>query len=121
MGNRVQECDRKSGGGFSGFFFFLLTEYYQCQVFIKVHGVLSSTSGNQVFFFSLTLRCGLVCPLNLYAFTPKVWPLLIVNGIQSEAGIHKGARGLVVYFWELGIIFQKQGIEIETTADNKIE
>eukprot|EP01023_Acetabularia_acetabulum_P046772 TRINITY_DN4859_c0_g1_i2.p1 TRINITY_DN4859_c0_g1~~TRINITY_DN4859_c0_g1_i2.p1 ORF type:complete len:291 (-),score=24.02 TRINITY_DN4859_c0_g1_i2:60-932(-) len=25
---------------------------------------------------SLTLRCGLVCPLNLYAFTPKVWPLL---------------------------------------------
>eukprot|EP01023_Acetabularia_acetabulum_P064698 TRINITY_DN842_c0_g1_i1.p4 TRINITY_DN842_c0_g1~~TRINITY_DN842_c0_g1_i1.p4 ORF type:complete len:129 (-),score=2.26 TRINITY_DN842_c0_g1_i1:16-402(-) len=26
--------------------------------------------------FSLTLRCGLVCPLNLYAFTPKVWPLL---------------------------------------------
>eukprot|EP01023_Acetabularia_acetabulum_P026958 TRINITY_DN2551_c0_g1_i1.p1 TRINITY_DN2551_c0_g1~~TRINITY_DN2551_c0_g1_i1.p1 ORF type:complete len:225 (-),score=-8.20 TRINITY_DN2551_c0_g1_i1:176-850(-) len=27
-------------------------------------------------FFSLTLRCGLVCPLNLYAFTPKVWPLL---------------------------------------------
>eukprot|EP01023_Acetabularia_acetabulum_P040393 TRINITY_DN3915_c2_g1_i1.p1 TRINITY_DN3915_c2_g1~~TRINITY_DN3915_c2_g1_i1.p1 ORF type:complete len:305 (-),score=-35.72 TRINITY_DN3915_c2_g1_i1:102-1016(-) len=26
----------------------LLTEYYQCQVFIKVHGVLSSTSGNQV-------------------------------------------------------------------------
>eukprot|EP01023_Acetabularia_acetabulum_P055030 TRINITY_DN6299_c0_g1_i3.p1 TRINITY_DN6299_c0_g1~~TRINITY_DN6299_c0_g1_i3.p1 ORF type:complete len:223 (+),score=-12.49 TRINITY_DN6299_c0_g1_i3:16-684(+) len=28
------------------------------------------------FFFLLTLRCGLVCPLNLYAFTPKVWPLL---------------------------------------------
>eukprot|EP01023_Acetabularia_acetabulum_P030398 TRINITY_DN2861_c0_g1_i8.p1 TRINITY_DN2861_c0_g1~~TRINITY_DN2861_c0_g1_i8.p1 ORF type:complete len:182 (+),score=24.71 TRINITY_DN2861_c0_g1_i8:146-691(+) len=32
-----------------------------------------------IFFFSLTLRCGLVCPLNLYAFTPKVWPLLIPN------------------------------------------
>eukprot|EP01023_Acetabularia_acetabulum_P023889 TRINITY_DN2321_c0_g1_i1.p1 TRINITY_DN2321_c0_g1~~TRINITY_DN2321_c0_g1_i1.p1 ORF type:complete len:284 (+),score=15.18 TRINITY_DN2321_c0_g1_i1:185-1036(+) len=30
-----------------------------------------------IIFFSLTLRCGLVCPLNLYAFTPKVWPLLI--------------------------------------------
>eukprot|EP01023_Acetabularia_acetabulum_P028260 TRINITY_DN2671_c0_g1_i4.p1 TRINITY_DN2671_c0_g1~~TRINITY_DN2671_c0_g1_i4.p1 ORF type:complete len:224 (+),score=-7.34 TRINITY_DN2671_c0_g1_i4:362-1033(+) len=30
--------------------------------------------GNSI--FSLTLRCGLVCPLNLYAFTPKVWPLL---------------------------------------------
>eukprot|EP01023_Acetabularia_acetabulum_P005278 TRINITY_DN12156_c0_g1_i2.p1 TRINITY_DN12156_c0_g1~~TRINITY_DN12156_c0_g1_i2.p1 ORF type:complete len:253 (+),score=-23.05 TRINITY_DN12156_c0_g1_i2:263-1021(+) len=36
----------------------------------------------------LTLRCGLVCPLNLYAFTPKVWPLLN-NPIRKMPVIQK--------------------------------
>eukprot|EP01023_Acetabularia_acetabulum_P038775 TRINITY_DN3713_c1_g1_i15.p1 TRINITY_DN3713_c1_g1~~TRINITY_DN3713_c1_g1_i15.p1 ORF type:complete len:222 (+),score=-23.89 TRINITY_DN3713_c1_g1_i15:3-668(+) len=35
-------------------------------------------------WFSLTLRCGLVCPLNLYAFTPKVWPLLNMPNINYQ-------------------------------------
>eukprot|EP01023_Acetabularia_acetabulum_P007213 TRINITY_DN13072_c0_g1_i4.p3 TRINITY_DN13072_c0_g1~~TRINITY_DN13072_c0_g1_i4.p3 ORF type:complete len:106 (+),score=2.97 TRINITY_DN13072_c0_g1_i4:170-487(+) len=33
------------------------------------------------------LRCGLVCPLNLYAFTPKVWPLLTYQFEYFKGGI----------------------------------
>eukprot|EP01023_Acetabularia_acetabulum_P045318 TRINITY_DN4590_c0_g1_i8.p2 TRINITY_DN4590_c0_g1~~TRINITY_DN4590_c0_g1_i8.p2 ORF type:complete len:217 (+),score=-8.40 TRINITY_DN4590_c0_g1_i8:752-1402(+) len=69
----------------------------------SVRIIVNLSSQNEI-FFSLTLRCGLVCPLNLYAFTPKVWPLLKYYYCINYMLI---LIILIISFWNL-IVTQQQ-------------